>query len=754
MVYTFTLSFQLFTVLGATDNPALVAWRTHVHAFTQFILQPQPVTKSDLKSTLPAPLHLGRPTPVRQHDSRIGPICVEAVLPMKSATPMTDHPPTQRAPRAKFLPRKSVSPSIVREQQYPLGILHLYRNPLPNALPSSTVVTELPTRPLVANPVAEGSHPSAASHPSGSSRSMKDSDSTPGPSRLLCILAIPSYLDTADLLAFLGGYQESIAYIRTVRDSLPNRYMALLVFRQQEDTDRFYTVYNGRPFSSLEPEQCHVAYISQISVEHTTIPDYALPLFYESLGKVVPIDPPGKTSCSASQTLQYTKTYANEQTSVPPSSAPIPSPPDHLQELPNCPVCLESLDASATGLLTILCQHTFHCNCLSRWGDGSCPVCRYSTIGRRTITTTSTSSPSPGKHLHHPSHRTTAVGHALGQLSLGSQASQSTTVPSGGSRSLPGRDLTVQYPGESDRSNPDSSQSPRGNTQSAIDDGQDEREDTQACNTCGARDQLWICLICANIGCGRYQDAHAHQHFLDTGHLFSLELESQRVWDYAGEGYVHRLIQNTADGKLVELPDPGTTEQAQGATVPEEKLDALGVEYTNLLTSQLDSQRRLYESRISQLQADWHQAENSLIVTRQSQVRIQQQLDQVTEELTRTRSGNQDLLHEKHNLEKRLGKLHDQLSKLERRHREEHDLNVSLLANQDHFKSRLEEKDRQITELQEQVSDLMAYFTMQDKVTKDASLQGASVGVVSAPSSSSQTPKNTPTKSKSKKKRG
>ncbi|KAJ1661000.1 hypothetical protein IWQ61_000154 [Dispira simplex] len=750
MVYTFTLSFQLFTVLDATDNPTLVAWHSRVHAFTQFVLQPQPVTTLDLKSTLPTPLDPIRPTPVRQHDSRIGPVRVEAILPMNSGTATTALPPTQRAPRAKFLPRKLVSPSIVNEQQYPLGILHLYRNPLPNASPSTTVVTEPSTRPLVVNPVAEGSHPSTAPLPLETSHTTRASNSTLGSSRLLCILAVPSYLDTADLLAFLGGYRESIAYIRTVRDSLPNRYVALLVFRQQEDADRFYTVYNGRPFSSLEPEQCHLAYISQISVEHTAIPDYALPLFYESLGEVVPINPPVQTSCSTSQNLQYTAMYTNEQTSALPSSAPIPLPTHHLQELPNCPVCLESLDASATGLLTILCQHTFHCNCLSRWGDSSCPVCRYSTIGRRTIKSTSISSPSPSKFPY----RTTTVGHTLGQLSLGSEASQSVTAPPGSSRGLPHGDLTVQYPGESDRPDPDNSQSTQGNTQSEIDDDQDEREDTQACNTCGARDQLWICLICANIGCGRYQAAHAHQHFLDTGHLFSLELESQRVWDYAGEGYVHRLIQNTSDGKLVELPDPGTAEQAHGASVPEEKLDALGMEYTNLLSSQLDSQRRLYESRISQLQADWHQAEKSLMVTRQSQARLQQQLDRVTEELTQSRSANQGLLHEKLKLEKRLEKLHDQLSKLERRHREEHDLNMSLLANQDHFKSRLEEKDRQVIELQEQVSDLMAYFAMQDKVTKDASLQGASVGVVPTPSSSSQTPKNTPTKSKSKKKRG
>ncbi len=29
-----------------------------------------------------------------------------------------------------------------------------------------------------------------------------------------------------------------------------------------------------------------------------------------------------------------------------------------------------------------------------------------------------------------------------------------------------------------------------------------------------------------------------------------------QVWDYAGDNYVHRLIQSKTDGKLVEVPSP------------------------------------------------------------------------------------------------------------------------------------------------------------------------------------------------------
>ena len=66
-------------------------------------------------------------------------------------------------------------------------------------------------------------------------------------------------------------------------------------------------------------------------------------------------------------------------------------------ELPTCTVCLERMDESVDGILTILCNHSFHGSCLAKWGDTTwvvtkaksvlmwseyscilrCPVCRY-----------------------------------------------------------------------------------------------------------------------------------------------------------------------------------------------------------------------------------------------------------------------------------------------------------------------------------------------------------------------------------------
>ncbi len=75
-------------------------------------------------------------------------------------------------------------------------------------------------------------------------------------------------------------------------------------------------------------------------------------------------------------------------------------------------------------------------------------------------------------------------------------------------------------------------------------------EQASKCDDCDTVDSLWICLICGHVGCSRYRKMHAQEHWKSTGHTYSLELDTQRVWDYAGDGYVHRLIQNKSDGKV------------------------------------------------------------------------------------------------------------------------------------------------------------------------------------------------------------
>ena len=40
-----------------------------------------------------------------------------------------------------------------------------------------------------------------------------------------------------------------------------------------------------------------------------------------------------------------------------------------------------------------------------------------------------------------------------------------------------------------------------------------------------------------------------------------------QVWDYLGDNYVHRLVANKVDGKLVELPEGGRKSGDKGEEV-------------------------------------------------------------------------------------------------------------------------------------------------------------------------------------------
>lgn len=179
-------------------------------------------------------------------------------------------------------------------------------------------------------------------------------------SDLLCMLLVPAKMSSTDLLNFISPYRNHIQHIRIIRDPTPNIYMTLLKFESIENAHEFFNMFNGTPFNGIEPEVCHLVYVSKV----------------ESIKGGV-------------------------------SNLPL----EGATELPTCHICLERMDESVEGILTVLCNHSFHSSCLVKWQDSTCPVCR---------------------------------------------CLQTTEI------------------------------------------SQDNK-----CSSCDAKENLWICLICGNIGCGR-----------------------------------------------------------------------------------------------------------------------------------------------------------------------------------------------------------------------------------------------------------
>lgn len=421
----------------------------------------------------------------------------------------------------------------------------------------------------------------------------KDSSMTPlsaevPRSELICILTVPASMTSQDLLQFVGPVAPWVESMKIIRDGMPNKYMVLVKFKNQTFADDFYKDFNNKPFNMIEPETCHLVYVAKV----------------ESIKE-------------------------GEGASLPVAG---------LTELPVCPVCLERMDESVDGILTILCNHTFHGSCLAQWGDTSCPVCRY-----------------------------------------------------------------VQTP---------------------------EPVEDQKCFECDSQDSLWICLICGHVGCGRYVGGHAYRHFQDTQHCYSMQLGNNRVWDYAGDNYVHRLIQNKGDGKLVEVDEGGNI-------VQDEKLDSITLEYTYLLTSQLESQRRFFEERIEHIEKEaLKQVED---VEHKSKAALEQ-CSRLEQKLSLSQK-------EKQTHERKVQQLQTKVQKLGTDLTEEREMNKCLTKNQSQWQKkvadmerRLEEKDKEVKDLQEQLRDIMFYLEAQQKIAKESNetqqeIQEGHI-VVGAPSAS------------------
>lgn len=267
-----------------------------------------------------------------------------------------------------------------------------------------------------------------------------------------------------------------------------------------------------------------------------------------------------------------------------------------------------------------------------------------------------------------------------------------------------------------------------------------------SCWDCSSTTNLWICLICGNIGCGRYGRAHAQSHYQATTHVYALELETQRVWDYAGDGYVHRLIQNKADGKLVELPSasmsssiesPTDSSRPLGPTVSDnltvEKIEAIGIEYSYLLTSQLDSQREHFEKEIIRQQNEFAKTQSRL-------------LDDAEARLREVSSTAEQERKERERLVKKAEHSISLVRQLQKELREERAVNEGMMENLNALKSKLETADKEknefntkVTDLEEQLRDMMFFLEAKDKIAQGgegfAEAAGGSIQFVPSPTS-------------------
>ncbi|CAO1618775.1 unnamed protein product [Sympodiomycopsis kandeliae] len=341
---------------------------------------------------------------------------------------------------------------------------------------------------------------------------------------ILAVLGLPSQITASDFLTWVEPAKDSLEKLRMVREINLARCTVLMKFRDAINAEEFYKQFSqqsipylssGRGGSSQEATSsatttaaaplAHIVYVTQVTVSSSSRLPYAYPQLANSdPWPLAPIGNDNSTSEADPADGSVSTTSTDPATRLALSLA---------QELPTCPVCLERMDSTVTGLMTVSCQHTFHCDCLSRWGDARCPVCRYSQNKNN----------SGGPVAAALLRARRGLGHE-------DEEADQRQVASGSGSTINDNDAPPTT-----------------------------EEEASRCMLCSTTDDLWVCLICATVGCGRYKRGCAKQHFVESGHIYSLELETSRVWDYIHDGYIHRLIQNRADGKLVELPSSSQT---------------------------------------------------------------------------------------------------------------------------------------------------------------------------------------------------
>lgn len=266
------------------------------------------------------------------------------------------------------------------------------------------------------------------------------------------------------------------------------------------------------------------------------------------------------------------------------------------------------------------------------------------------------------------------------------------------------------------------------------------------CSTCHSSQNLWICLICGSVGCGRYDAAHAFAHFTEEGHAFAMDLSTQRVWDYASDAYVHRLVQDAHDGKLVDLSTAAThgaldyqtaswpgQENNNGRDddddyddfVPRSKLQTAGVEYTHLLTSQLDSQRMYFEGILERAADKASLASQAAEKAQGLAEKTQAQLGDLESRFSELAGELEDTKKERDRVGRKAEKFETMARKLEREWREEKTVSASLMTRIEFLQKQVEglgtEKEGLVgekKELEEMVRDLMFTVSGSQKVAE------------------------------------
>lgn len=257
--------------------------------------------------------------------------------------------------------------------------------------------------------------------------------------------------------------------------------------------------------------------------------------------------------------------------------------------------------------------------------------------------------------------------------------------------------------------------------------------EASACMSCSEVHDVWMCVVCAYVGCGVYKNKHAYEHFLETNHPFAMNLNelvfwsgervpANSVWDYISERFVDRLL-TADDGKVVELGSATSSSSSAGSSMRKSCVapDARAPNDNNDHAFEAAiAESRLYHAISEQrLQEERLRTEHAAHVEK-----LEKRLEKAEKDYASARQARNDAIHDRKSALKRLDAAEKQAEQLREKNLFLQDLNDSLLQDQEGWKKRVnaisevarsarEERDS----LKEQLRDVLMHLQTQATIT-------------------------------------
>lgn len=218
------------------------------------------------------------------------------------------------------------------------------------------------------------------------------------------------------------------------------------------------------------------------------------------------------------------------------------------------------------------------------------------------------------------------------------------------------------------------------------------------------------------------------------------------MWDYAGDNYVHRLIQNKSDGKLVELPPAAGIEtgnangrhQGPGEddNLKAEKMEIMAMQYSQILQRAMDDQRTTYEQQSAEVRRKLEDTQKKLeILTNDFDRKLEDAQEVYANKLKESEDQRAATEKDKEKAERKVEKLAELSRRLQDELKTEKAISEGLMKNMESMKKKMEladvekkELSSKVTDLEDQMRDVMFFLEAREKIEQGGGAVGEAAG--------------------------